>query len=250
MKLSCEIPVAHLKKITPSTDYDFIIASHCIHNPEYKEFFINLRKEEPQRYSILDNGAFEEGKAIDSDVYIELIHTLKPNMLVLPDVVNDMNGTLNASQAFMIDHDELLKEGLYAVMGVLQGNSVEEYLHCLKEYNEYDVIDTIGIPYHLFYRPLFIEKNDIIEFCRNNGLEIHILGLPNPFEVIELSKYSDIIKSIDSSLPIVSGKNLKLFRRLEWKRERLNINDVYDEEQVLYAIGNIEHLKTLTIISR
>jgi len=243
MKLACEIPVYNLPTINPFTDFDFIIASHCVKNALYKEFFVNMRLK--NRYSILDNGAFEEGKAIDFEVYKELVSQLQPNMLVLPDVVNDMKETLKASEKFMKQYDELCTGGLYSIMGVLQGNTVAEYMECLNEFNQFEVIETIGIPYHLFYRPLFIEKNNIIEFCEHNGLEIHILGLPNPFEVVELAKYSDVIKSIDTSLPIVSGKYLKDFSLQTWGRERLNINDEYADNQVNAAIRNIGYLKFL-----
>lgn len=247
MKLACEIPTANLAELNGYTDYDFIIASHCVNDEKYKQFFIDLRKEHPERESILDNGAFEEGKAIDFGIYKELIDALKPNVLVLPDVVNDMRATLKASEKFMSQYDELCNAGLYSMMGVLQGNTIKEYVECLEEFNQYDVIETIGIPYHLFYRPLFIEKNNIIDFCDRNGLEIHILGLPNPFEVVELAKYPDIIKSIDTSLPIVSGKHGKRFAAspIDWKRERLNINDVYDHDQEISAIHNITYLKWL-----
>jgi len=245
MKLACEIPVSSLSTINPRTDFDFIIASHCVNNALYKEFFVKSRKDDPQRYSILDNGAFEEGKAIDSGIYKELVELLQPNMLVLPDVVNDMMGTINASEKFIKDYDDLSLGGLYATMGVLQGNSVPEYMKCLEEYGQYEIVDTIGIPYHLFYRPLFIEKNNIIELCEKKGFEIHILGLPNPFEVVELAKYPTVIKSIDTSLPIVSAKNFKSFTLHQWKRERLNIEDVYNEEQEITAISNIEYLQRL-----
>jgi hypothetical protein len=243
MKIACEAPVSILPQITEFTDYDFIIASHCFKNTAYKDFYTSLKKEQPMREMFLDNGAFEEGKAVDSHSYRDLIYELNPILVVLPDVVNDMQTTLDRINIYIDEMPQLFED--FDNMGVLQGKSIEEYMQCLEFYNQFEEVGYIGIPYHLFYRPLFIEKNKIIEYCKKNNLYIHILGLPNPFEMYELAKWDDTIVSIDTSLPIVSGKNACVFERNQWQRERVNIDDNLNSEQLEFACRNIKFLKDI-----
>jgi hypothetical protein len=245
MKIACESPVSTLPVITEITDYDFVIASHCFKNAVYKDYYVSLRKDQPMREMFLDNGAFEEGKAVDTAFYKDLIYELHPTIVVLPDVVNNMQTTLDRVNNYINENSQLFKD--FDNMGVLQGKSTEEYMQCLEFYNQFEEIGCIGIPYHLFYRPLFIEKNNIIEYCKKNNLLIHILGLPNPFELHELSKWDSVILSVDTSLPVVSGKNARVFAHNQWQRERVNIDDIYNSEQLSFACQNIEFLKNIKL---
>lgn len=246
MNLACEMPLSLLPQLHSHTDYDFIIASYCLQNKAYKDFHEKLHEEDPSRFSILDNGAFEEGTSIEIDTYFNLIEELRPNIVVLPDTVNDKDATLKASIYFLTKLYEKFDDRIpFELMGVLQGTSVEDYLECLEEYAKIEDISYIGIPYHLFYRPMLLEKHKIASFCEENGFLIHILGLPNPFEVYELGKWKDIIVSIDSSLPISSGAHNKLFREGEWKRDRKPLDAIFTAQQKVTMLDNIRYLKVL-----
>ncbi|MCK9543547.1 MAG: hypothetical protein M0R03_16135 [Novosphingobium sp.] len=242
MKLACEIPISILEDISPYTDYDFVIGSYCLTHPKYKEFYLKKARAKDRRM-IVDNGAFEEGKAMDSSAYKDLVLELNPNTLVLPDVINDAKETIKRTNEFFDKYDML---DAYHLMGVLQGQSICDYMKCLEAYASNDSIDIIGIPYHVFYRPLFIEKNNIIKFCRENAFVIHILGLPNPWEVVELTKFGSIIESIDTSLPVVSGLARCNFNRGEFQRSRLDINLSNISTGAIALIqSNINYLKYL-----
>ena len=96
IQLAFELPIS-LLDTRQNFDYDFVIASHCLKYPKYREFYSRFRGE---RDLFLDNGAFEEGKSIPFDQYFDLIKDLQPDIVVLPDVVNDSVKTMRATAAF------------------------------------------------------------------------------------------------------------------------------------------------------
>jgi hypothetical protein len=211
----------------------------------YKE----LREESKGlRTLMLDNGAFERGVPIDSVSYLQLIEELRPDVIVLPDVVNNIHDTMQATEAFLKEHlprvTEIL-QGAFTLMGVLQGTSPNEYLSMLDYYSRTSSdISIIGIPYHLFYRPKFIKKYNVHEICQQRNLDIHILGLPNPFEVVDLQKFSQVT-SIDTSLPVVSAYADRRFKHLQWMSHPLNIDALHNDEVQEISVENIQVLKAM-----
>jgi hypothetical protein len=238
MRLAVELPVQAFP-LSDMLDFDFIIASHCLTNPSYRSFYSTPVA--PHRMRMLDNGAFELGRAIDAKEYDSLIQDIRPTVVVLPDIVNDMQATETAVLQFLSTASETLP---YELMGVLQGKTVEEYMRMLDFYAQFSDISYIGIPYHLFYRPKFIRDNKVDEFCDKNNLSIHILGLPNPFEAVDLSKIP-CVETLDSSLPAVSGIYQRRFRDLQWRSARLNIGESLIDEQLTAIHDNIVTLNQL-----
>jgi hypothetical protein len=96
----------------------------------------------------------------------------------------------------------------------------------------------------LFYRPKFIKDYNIDEVCRKNNMKIHILGLPNPFELVELANIPEIV-SLDTSLPIVSAIQELRFKIFKWNRIRLNMEADLNSYQRLIVAENIAFLKFL-----
>jgi len=248
MKISAELPLSILGKCTSDIDYDFIIASHCINHPKYLEFYTLLKERNEvlpstaSRFSILDNGAFEEGKAIDSAKYRDLIQQLNPNVIVLPDVVNDKQATIDAVNKFLDEFGDILKS--FSWMGVLQGETYKDYMECYEFYSPFEDVHLIGIPYHRFYRPKLINDLKLNELGEDAGLYFHALGLPNPFELRELRKFS-AMHSVDTSLPVTSGKCLMNFEDFNWQKTKLDMNDVFDDNQLEIIKKNINFLKHL-----
>lgn len=221
MNLAVELPPSCFS-MQDLTDFDFVIASHCLENPQYLQFYRNQRP--GIRKLVLDNGAFETGKAIPSEDYLRLIGQLKPDVVVLPDVVDNKEETLKASLAFVtevVDANPALFTGV-ELMGVLQGLSPMDYMDCANEYAKNPSIGTIGIPYHHFYRPKFIRKYKFDVWAAEMNIKIHILGLPNPFEAVELALIKEV-ESIDTSLPVVSGQLGLSFKELQWQSARLDL---------------------------
>jgi hypothetical protein len=247
MKLASEVPASllHESWYKRMTDYDFVIASHCLQNNEYYQYYCQPRGE---RELYLDNGAFENGKSIDVPKYLEIIKNLSPNVVVLPDVVNDCFTTVMASKSFLndvVNSNSILFEGI-KFMFVLQGKSMDEYLYSFEKILSIYHVSLIGVPYHQFYRPTFFKKTNIIERCIEKGVKIHILGLPNPFELVDLLQFGDVMESFDTSLPVVSGLHNKLFDLYEWQSDKVNINfegiDASKQSRIVHNFMTLRHL--------
>lgn len=234
MICSAELPVG-LLQYRHKLDYDFVIASHFLDVPEYANAYTRT---DDSRFVILDNGAFETGESIPSDKYLQVISKVRPNMIVLPDVVNDASSTIHECSEFLTTVAPMFNSDLQ-FMGVLQGESTTDYMKCLDFYISSSSVNTIGIPYHLFYRPKFIIKNEINAICKERGLNIHILGLPNPTEVLELKHFSQVT-SLDTSLPIVSGMYNLRFQNLQWRSAGVPIEKVdFSSTQKVAILSNI-----------
>ena len=236
MKLAVELPVSMLQELTPFTEYDFIIGSHCLLHPEYYNFYRNHRRPN----TILDNGAFELGRSLSVEELGSLVHNLQPAVIVLPDVVDDRELTVAATHLFLSKHPVGISGCSY--MGVLQGKSVDDYLRCLEYYASISDVSLIGFPYHQFNRVKFIKKYKVDEFCREHKLKIHILGLPNPFEAVELSLIPEIV-SIDTSLPVVSALHGLSMNAFQWLSSRLDIEAPADPTTIQRTRWNIGLLR-------
>jgi len=198
------------------------------------------------RFMILDNGAFENGKSMEFADYSEIVKSLKPDQVVLPDAINDARTTIAMSDEFL--HRALTELNVPSYMGVLQGESINDYLFCLEYYirqSKKHPIRTIGVPYHMFYRPTLFRKTNIIETCEEHDLLIHILGLPNPYEILDLMKFNQI-SSIDTSLPISAAHKGMALIENDWPLGvRAPIDWIAPTEIKKLAGENILYLKEL-----
>lgn len=240
MQCSVELPLGILQ-YRKELDYDFVIASHFLSVPDYA---LEYTRKDASRFVILDNGAFETGKSIPHNEYFQIIEKVSPNVIVLPDVVNNASETMQKSSLFLREFygTTYASNIIPCLMGVLQGESTADYMECLKFYRGIPHVSIIGIPYHLFYRPKFIAKNNINEICKEAGLQIHILGLPNPTEALELKKFSQV-KSVDTSLPVVSGIHNLRFQDLQWVSDRVPIEKIdFFSAQKVAILSNIRTL--------
>ena len=203
MICSVELPVKYLN-YSGFFDFDFIIASTCFKYPEYLEYFMNIQKTEP-RFTILDNGAFETGEAVDDDAYIELARKLRPDVLVIPDVYKDNKATGCRAINFIHKWEDNPVEDV-DLMGVLQGDSWR-VLEAMYNVLYAPVCKYIGLPYATGVdRYQFLKTHPEIE-------NVHILGLPVLTEVYGLIQLPNVI-SIDSSLPVKCAMDNKLINKV------------------------------------
>jgi len=238
--LSVELPV-QLLHLSDYTDQDFIIASYMQEFPEYRDFYI-ARRRHKRVFTILDNGAFENGKSMGVKDYDNIVQDLQPHVVVLPDVVNDAVATINASKEFL----NRTQTSPPCYMGVLQGKGLTDYYYCLESYlrlRDRVPLRVIGIPYHIFYRPTLLRKYDIHNICAQEEMQIHILGLPNPYELLPLKRFSQV-SSVDSSLPISSAWHGMNIAKSEWiEGFRVPVDEDISENTKKLAEENIAALK-------
>ena len=203
MLCSVELPVKYLK-LSNEFDFDFIIASTCIGYPEYFKYFMQRKQ---NRFTILDNGAFETGEALSDEVYLKIAQKLQPNVLVIPDVYKNTYKSILRFNFFM-QKNPLQNLPNTNLMGVLQAQGSVENAEMLAELYSTRNIKWFGIPYAAgLDRFQLISKHPEWE-------NVHILGLPHLSEIAALTELSNVI-SVDSSLPVkVTVKHLQLFRTM------------------------------------
>lgn len=218
IKTNCELPVGLFDKNIELNDFDFILY-HLLSNKKYKEYYSNLPKD---RMTILDTSAYEfyiKKKKFKAEDYIQAIKTLKPNFFLLPDTLMRMEKTIEDS----VDFHRRYSPEIYTStgrkslpMGVLQGNSPEELIKCIKLYRMQCIYD-VAVPFHnSFYKEIKADKDirekflkfhgggsaseDMkyamgrVQFLRQNAESfkyanhIHILGSHDPYEKVFYDK--------------------------------------------------------------
>lgn len=242
ISLSVELPI-QLLDLSDMLDEHFIIASYCETCPEYLDYYSN-RKD--KKFTILDNGAFENGVSMPVHMYDNIVRIIKPDVVVLPDVVNDARATMYATQEFL----DQTQTNVPCYMGVLQGTSIEDYMLCLLYYINMQRkinIRVIGIPYHIFYRPTLLRKYDIHDICKDADMQIHILGLPNPFELLSLRNFEKV-SSVDSSLPVSAAWHGLELSKKDWiEGYRVSVDEPINNVTRDLTKNNIETLKGFCI---
>lgn len=95
------------------------------------------------QYRILDNSAFELGEAIDDDTLRWVLDLVRPDEIVLPDVLLRADDTMRRSEAFMErlpDTDTTPR-----LMGVPQGRTLEEWIGSYRYFAHHPRVYSLGI---------------------------------------------------------------------------------------------------------
>ena len=192
-KLAFEVPKKYLDWGLNHCDYFFALA-HLLGEWEYRDFIYRCQDRDIEIY--LDNSAFELKESINLDYYFGLILELRPEVVVVPDVLGDLAKTIRLTRLFYEGLPRLFfeKSSKTKFMVVLQGQNNRERLRCLH------VIRSYGYPFHIVGLPRHacpqrIELLHAIKrFIGRRG--VHFLGLPDPAELKELKIP---IQSLDTS---------------------------------------------------
>lgn len=145
VQINCEMPIC-LGEYWKENDFDFILYHLYLTNTKYKDFIEKFRSKNPDRTTILDNSAYEmwsKGEKLNIDNFKRVINSLKPTYYILPDVLQDMQKTLDGSLK-MLNEIEIEDSEPIAV---LQGRNKREFMKCFNIYVEAG-IKYIGIPFH------------------------------------------------------------------------------------------------------
>ncbi len=234
MNCSVELPIKYLD-YSKFFDFDFVIASTCLEYPEYLEYFLNI-KDNPPRFTILDNGAFETGEAIKDEEYIALARRLQPDVLVVPDVYQDNAATgRRAINFFDLWKNDPIKG--VELMGVLQGNSWN-ILVSMYQTLYVPICKYVGLPYATgIDRYQFLKANPEI-------LNVHILGLPTLTEICALRLLPNVV-SIDSSLPVKCAKDGKFINKVLVADSYVKPDGEVSDPQIL-----VHNLQVFTLLCR
>lgn len=172
------------------------------------------------RYLILDNGADELGEGMDGDDFYELVQQVKPDEIILPDVIQNPEETLKRGKAFL---ERDLKD--LTVMAVAQGKSFDDWINNYLTWTADDRVHVLGIPYDIDFdispdrepSPEHFNKTEIRALRRYNLISYldshklmnkpaHLLGMNN-LEELRLHVVSGfpMIRSNDTTAPFGSA---------------------------------------------
>ena len=130
IKVSHESPIALLEKSLEYNDYQYCLVHLMEEQPEYAEWFLEKYKAmRPDGEILLDNSIFELGHSFDPQKYIDWIRKINPNYYIVPDVLEDAEGTMESWEKFTSDYigrPESLR------IGAVQGKTWSEISECYK----------------------------------------------------------------------------------------------------------------------
>ena len=216
IKVSHESPIALLEKSLEYNDYQYCLVHLMEEQPEYCEWFLEKYKAmRPEGEILLDNSIFELGHSFDPQKYIDWIRKINPNYYIVPDVLEDAEGTMESWEKFTSDYigrPECLR------IGAVQGKTWKEISECYKFMS--DKADYIAISFDFSYYQVTgngdtkLEKftygrQHLIERLVSEGIwnyrkPHHLLGASLAREFSHYpGKYN--IRSVDTSNPVVAG---------------------------------------------
>ena len=217
IKISHECPLQVLRESYLFNDYDYCLVHLTNSNWKYKNYYVRSVKK--GRDVLLDNSIFELGKSFDPKRFVKKILQLQPTQYIVPDVLDDGNGTIVKFQEFNNITSNIKLGGVK--IGVVQGKTYEEIKKC------YDFMsknaDKIAISFNMEYF-LENEKGDcdldkfatgrpnLIKKLQDEGIwnkqkPHHLLGcaLYEEFSKNRELYNTSFIESIDTSNPVVAG---------------------------------------------
>jgi hypothetical protein len=258
-KISHEVPLCLLEDSLWFNDYQYCLPHLLDQSQEYKDFFIKAK--ENNVYIIMDNSLHELGHAYDSERLLYWINKLKPNEFIVPDVWQDMKGSINNAKEW--SKIELPKE--VTKVAVVQAINLSEAMTCYQNYRDLGY-QKIAFSYGASYyselnnhpnpdlakalgRIYMINHLYKIKLIKDDH-RVHLLGCQVPQE---FSWYNDIpfIETIDTSNPIMATlDNIEYHSTGLQTKPKANMNDNFyiSLDKIDYELlnHNISTFKDLT----
>lgn len=221
MKVSHESPISILDLSRSYNDFDYALVHLFEEQPGYYTYFKSAR-DTYNREVLLDNSIFELGKSFDSVKFLEAATDLKPNMFIVPDVLEDSSATVDSFKVWQqTDKIKAVKDNcITKAIGAVQGKTWHELKECYKFMA--DNADMIAISFDFSYYQITGEgKTHLEKWCTgrqrfitdliNTGVwnwstPHHLLGcsLAKEFRYYVDRDINNIV-SCDTSNPVVAA---------------------------------------------
>ena len=219
MKLlvSHESPTQLFEESLNYNDYQYCLVHLMEENDEYRDWFLTVNK----RFGadvLLDNSIFELGESFDPKKYAHWLREINPNYYIVPDVLEDAQGTMHQWRAWSVNHQP--KENTSLRIGVVQGKTWQELVDCYRFMSE--EADYIAISFdYSYYGYTGAGRSKLEQWCSGRQRFIqdlidkghwnwskphHLLGcsLAREFKYY-VDKSITNIRSVDTSNPIVAA---------------------------------------------
>jgi hypothetical protein len=150
IKVSHESPISILQASTLYNDFDYALVHLFESHPKYYQYFKTAR-DVYNREVLLDNSIFELGHAFDSDKFLAAAIDLKPNMFIVPDVLENSKETVEGFYRWVKDGliRQVKDECITKAIGAVQGKTWQQLIDCYKYMS--DSADMIAISFDFSY---------------------------------------------------------------------------------------------------
>jgi hypothetical protein len=257
MKFYAIPPNKHLDMMDNGDGY-FCLAHHYLQNKEYKQHFLSIRKNKPNAFIILDNGAAEHS-LVTEDMLLAIVRELRPNEVIAPDVLFDCDNTILNFYSFVGNMEKQKLLGKTSIFACPQGSTKEEWLTCYRQMISVSHVSCIGLSKIAVPRcwnnavgdtMIADSRNECVVDLVNMGIlkkPLHLLGMGEHTEFdLYLGLKIPFIRSSDSCYTILAALNGIDFE--EGDTTRIPTENAYfdvelNEDQKILAKKNIKYLK-------
>ena len=213
IKLCIMSPIEHLHIFSSRGDMLLALPHIAVESKAYQAFYNDSNRE-----IILDSGVIELGMPMSFEELMRIAEIIGANEVALPDYLHDATKTIDIANSICKRYKDtnLVKQTKF--MGIVQGNSVCNWLDCFEQLAENEMISTLGIGIYSVKKVFssLTKKGDCcsnrlkcIELLAKKNLvpknkKIHLLGLGDPKELLHQKQYP-FIRSCDTTRPIIYG---------------------------------------------
>jgi len=185
-----------LKRAGVLGDYHLLLA-HDVAERQAKYYGLFT----PDDIIIMDNSVIELGHPVSASVMLEALKVVKSKYVVLPDVIGDMERTLESTMGC---YGEWQLAGMSNFMAVPQGATYEEWKRCAFKMAQLPDVAIWGVPRRVCQA--LGSREEAVQIL--NGISnrpIHLLGFSDNLEDdIKCAKMQNVL-GIDSTVPIRLG---------------------------------------------
>lgn len=141
-------PISHLRTYSSLGEMDMSLTHLILEDPRgpYAQYY--REQKQKGRFVILDNSAFEleqAGGGLNPDPVLDAAAITNPSEVIATDVLFDGEATIQSTQDFIRRMRARGVLGKYRVMGVVQGENMDEWWGCLEQLLNMPEVDTIGL---------------------------------------------------------------------------------------------------------
>ena len=195
--------------------YHLLLAHDILDKPdEYREVYGKVREDYQDSFIILDNSIVELGHPLDLEDLLEAANIVPPDCIVIPDAMGDGEKTREMAKSFVRSYcqhfqsKQQFADEVPSLLGVLQGSNVDDAMETTAVMYSLPMVDYVSVP-RIFANKQGSRMPVLHELIRRDTYKlfrgIHLLGFSNNILDDVCCARMQIVKGIDSAVPIRAG---------------------------------------------
>lgn len=177
----------------------------------YKEVF---KREYIGSFIVMDNSVIELKQAVDLPMIIEACKAIRPNCVVLPDILENAVRTVASCQAAVNEWATISELKNIPFMYCPQGKTLEEFTWCAEQLAKDSRINYWGCPRNLVKNLGSRRRAIKVLHILNPRRPIHMMGFSDNVIDDMICAQSQQVFSIDSAVPLRCGDQFSLTKKM------------------------------------